>query len=471
MESLSSQENLGSPDHASGSKRSVELDDAQLPVEKHAKTNGPAGADVVRLLGELPDSPTKTALLAILATPPTAVPAIVPPAAMPSPAGDPAAVPPQGVIPTVPSPAGDPARAVPPQGVIPAMPSPPGDPAAVPPQGVIPAEDCVGAVPPQGVIPAMPSPPGDPAAVPPEGVIPSLPSPARDPVPSNAAPPPAGSIAAVLTSLSAVPSQATAPVLPAPPTLPQAPSAVQDQALVPSRGGGGWLCNSKTHAAEWKSYGRWVARNPDATQLSAAYNKGADARLAAFQKWVHSGGNGKAVEACMRMVRSSEELHRDSGRYVPWTAVLQHFRNDATQAMDFAARRRGEEKGVSKCRNTGQETFLLFNDETREWTDRKLDEVAIEVGADLEAATQLAHLISSSPQLFRRGHDDMPRDNEPVDDGEADKQIHVELPALGLENFESQERLCELINQSKEGMSTARKDHPGLARFTETWAG
>ena len=29
-----------------------------------------------------------------------------------------------------------------------------------------------------------------------------------------------------------------------------------------------------------------------------------------------------------------------------------------------------------------------------------------------------------------------------------------------LENFESQEKLCELINQSKEGLSSARKDSP-----------
>ena len=169
-----------------------------------------------------------------------------------------------------------------------------------------------------------------------------------------------------------------------------------------------------------------------------------------FKLWVHSGGNGKAVEACMRMTRSSEELHKDSGRYVTWTMVLQHFKNDATQAMDFAAKRRNEEKGVSKCRNTGQETFLLFNDEMREWTERKLeawcdqigkdvlsfyvyisrsssafdhaqDEVAIEVGADLEAATQLAQLISFSPQLFRKSvGDDKGRDNDNEDaDGEA----------------------------------------------------
>ena len=473
-----------------------EPDDAKLPAEKHAKTDGTHGADIVRLLSELPDSPTKTALLeALLAMPSTAVPApigdrvpavvlregviqampspagdpaaprgVIPaPAAvppqgviptMPSPAGDPAAVPPQGVIPTTPSPPGDPAAA-PPQGVIPTMPSPPGDPAAVPPQGVIPAMPSPpgdpAAVLPQGVIPAMPSPPGDPAAVPPQGVIPAMPSPAGDPVSSNVAAAqsavplhPAGSLPAVMA-----PSQPTAaPVLPAPPTLVQA-SSVHDQQLVPHRGGG-WLCNSKTHAAEWKSYGRWIVRNPDATQLSAAFNKGSDARLGAFQKWVHSGGNGKAVEACMRMTRSSEELHKDSGRYVTWTMVLQHFKNDATQAMDFAAKRRNEEKGVSKCRNTGQETFLLFNDEMREWTERKLeawcdqigkdvlsfyvyisrsssafdhaqDEVAIEVGADLEAATQLAQLISFSPQLFRKSvGDDKGRDNDNEDaDGEA----------------------------------------------------
>ena len=33
-----------------------------------------------------------------------------------------------------------------------------------------------------------------------------------------------------------------------------------------------------------------------------------------------------------------------------------------------------------------------------------------------------------------------------------------------MECFESQERLCELINQAKEGLSNARKDHPGAPK-------
>ena len=56
------------------------------------------------------------------------------------------------------------------------------------------------------------------------------------------------------------------------------------------------------------------------------------------------------------------------GSYRRWDAILSHFKNDLQVATNFVQKRRKEGKGTSKCRNTGEETFLLFEEETRTWT-------------------------------------------------------------------------------------------------------
>ena len=99
---------------------------------------------------------------------------------------------------------------------------------------------------------------------------------------------------------------------------------------------------------------------------------GGDDRFEAFQKWVLSGGNGKAVEATIRMQRSCEEAHNDGGRYKPWASIVEHFKGDTDEALVFAQKRRQEERGTSTCRNTGVETFLLFDEESIQWTTKKL---------------------------------------------------------------------------------------------------
>eukprot|EP00439_Symbiodinium_sp_Y106_P043367 s3037_g5.t1 len=99
---------------------------------------------------------------------------------------------------------------------------------------------------------------------------------------------------------------------------------------------------------------------------------GGDDRLEAFQKWIYSGGNGKAIEATMRVQRTSEDTHGDGGVYKPWSSILDHFKGDTDEALVFAQRRRNEEKGTSTCRNTGVETFLLYKEEYINWTSRKL---------------------------------------------------------------------------------------------------
>ncbi|CAE7581449.1 unnamed protein product, partial [Symbiodinium necroappetens] len=238
---------------------------------------------------------------------------------------------------------------------------------------------------------------------------------------------------------------------------------------------------------------------------------GGDDRLQAFAKWMYSGGNGRA--------------HADSGNYKSWAKVLEHFRNDTSEALLFAAKRRQQDRGTSVCRNTGEETFLLFAEESITWTTKKLDQITVEVGADLEVATRLAQMIEQHPHLFKKQpaadvgkpHDAVePTPNDGTDaaaDGsgkkpkgkakakakaksKADKQIHTELPIMDLpglaafketwtkavsdaqghattmvcelESFESQEKLCELINQAKEGLSKARKDMMAVDVSTES---
>ena len=100
--------------------------------------------------------------------------------------------------------------------------------------------------------------------------------------------------------------------------------------------------------------------------------------MAAFQKWVHSCGDGKAVEATMRLTRVTEELHKDAGKFKTWSKILAHFGN-AEEAERFRSARRAQSKGTSVCRNTGEETFLLYDEEEVSGVQRKLDEVVFEV--------------------------------------------------------------------------------------------
>ena len=123
--------------------------------------------------------------------------------------------------------------------------------------------------------------------------------------------------------------------------------------------------------------------------------------MAAFQKWVHSGGDGKSVEATLRLTRVTEELHKDGGKFKTWSKVLEHFGN-AEDAERFRSLRRSQSKGTSVCRNTGAETFLLYDEEEVSWVQRKLDEVVFEVGADFDSASRLVKLMEDAPHLFRK---------------------------------------------------------------------
>ena len=73
----------------------------------------------------------------------------------------------------------------------------------------------------------------------------------------------------------------------------------------------------------------------------------------------------------MRMQRTSEETHGDGGLYKPWSSILEHFKGDTDEALVFAEKRRKEDRGTSTCRNTGVETFLLYGEESINWTTKK----------------------------------------------------------------------------------------------------
>lgn len=75
----------------------------------------------------------------------------------------------------------------------------------------------------------------------------------------------------------------------------------------------------------------------------------------------------------MWMQRTSEETHGDGGLYKPWSSILEHFKGDTDEALVFAEKRRKEDRGTSTCRNTGVETFLLYGEESINWTTKKLD--------------------------------------------------------------------------------------------------
>ena len=48
---------------------------------------------------------------------------------------------------------------------------------------------------------------------------------------------------------------------------------------------------------------------------------------------------------------------RETGTYVKYEGVLTFFKQDKVKADIFVAKRRGEFKGTSTCRNSGEELF------------------------------------------------------------------------------------------------------------------
>ena len=108
---------------------------------------------------------------------------------------------------------------------------------------------------------------------------------------------------------------------------------------------------SVTHPAAYRSYGRFVARNPECRELARAWAAGGDQRLAMLTKWVAAGGvsSGLALEAAVRMKKQREISETDKGRYVGPEVVVAHFHGDAVKASSFMRRRLSEPKGSLDC--------------------------------------------------------------------------------------------------------------------------
>ena len=97
---------------------------------------------------------------------------------------------------------------------------------------------------------------------------------------------------------------------------------------------------SVTHPAAYRSYGRFVARNPECRELARAWAAGGDQRLAMLTKWVAAGGV---------MKKQREISETDKGRYVGPEVVVAHFHGDAVKASSFMRRRLSEPKGSLDC--------------------------------------------------------------------------------------------------------------------------
>ena len=52
--------------------------------------------------------------------------------------------------------------------------------------------------------------------------------------------------------------------------------------------------------------------------------------------------------------------------------VLKEFKGDSTKADNLRDLRRKQPRGTSECRNTGEETFLFFNNEERSWVTKSI---------------------------------------------------------------------------------------------------
>lgn len=91
---------------------------------------------------------------------------------------------------------------------------------------------------------------------------------------------------------------------------------------------------------------RFCERNPHATEVRRSWNKGGDARMNIFAKFVKSGCDGMALEAISRFTRSSEEEDKDAGEYLCWEDLLAQYGGDTVKAHDLAKRRKSEPNGT-----------------------------------------------------------------------------------------------------------------------------
>jgi len=283
--------------------------------------------------------------------------------------------------------------------------------------------------------------------------------------------------------------------------------------------------NSSTHPKEYKSFRKFCTEDASAKELATAWAKGGTAKMGAFARYVRAGCDGLALEACMRFTRQSEDMNQDEGEYYLYSDIYAFMGQNQMKTDEFVARRRGELKGVSTCRNTGQETFLYFSREKRQLTTRSLDEISIELGVDPRAAADLSIVLqrghnpceSKTPEIqmlpppppggsgnnkqdasAKPGHNEPKNNEQPpkkksrppkpqgseleivivenVQDFDIDTFVSNWVSActasegkattlkIELESLQSQQRLMDLITDAVEGMAGCRKSLQALGK-------
>ena len=129
-------------------------------------------------------------------------------------------------------------------------------------------------------------------------------------------------------------------------------------------------CNSASHPKEFAAFKRWAEANKG--EIQNAWNKGGGAKMAAFKKFVMANCNPLAVEAVMRFQVYSETENKDEGEYYTYEDLLKYYDGNALKADDLRSKRR-RDGGTSTCRNSGEETYILYGREKKSHTTKTME--------------------------------------------------------------------------------------------------
>ena len=143
------------------------------------------------------------------------------------------------------------------------------------------------------------------------------------------------------------------------------------QLAIPENGPGDIdRCNSASHPREFAAFKRWAEANKG--EIQTAWNKGGAAKMSAFKKFVMANCNPLAVEAVMRFQVYSETENKDEGEYYTFADLVRYYGGDAMKAEDLRSKRRMD-GGTSTCRNSGEETYILYGREKKSHTTKTME--------------------------------------------------------------------------------------------------
>ncbi|CAL1133725.1 unnamed protein product [Cladocopium goreaui] len=121
---------------------------------------------------------------------------------------------------------------------------------------------------------------------------------------------------------------------------------------------------------EFAAFKRWAEANKG--EIQTAWNKGGAAKMSAFKKFVMANCNPLAVEAVMRFQVYSETENKDEGEYYTFADLVRYYGGDAMKAEDLRSKRRMD-GGTSTCRNSGEETYILYGREKKSHTTKTME--------------------------------------------------------------------------------------------------